>query len=69
MKRVIIFLIRVYKLALSPLMPPACGYYPSCSQYAKEALERYGIFRGGIMAFRRLLRCTPFHKGGYDPVP
>jgi hypothetical protein len=69
MKRVIIFLIRVYKLALSPLMPPACGYYPSCSQYAKEALERYGIFRGGIMALRRLLRCTPFHKGGYDPVP
>ncbi|RLB95232.1 MAG: membrane protein insertion efficiency factor YidD [Deltaproteobacteria bacterium] len=50
-------------------MPPSCRFTPTCSQYAYEAVSRYGAVRGGLMAFKRLLRCHPFHPGGYDPVP
>lgn len=60
--------LRIYKWAISPMFPPACRYVPSCSEYAMEAVERYGAFRGGIMAIGRLLRCHPFVRGGYDPV-
>ncbi|MGH9503018.1 MAG: membrane protein insertion efficiency factor YidD [Terriglobales bacterium] len=61
-------LLRGYKWALSPLLPPACRYVPTCSDYAMEALDRYGVLRGGLMAMWRVLRCHPFVRGGYDPV-
>lgn len=60
--------LRGYKWAISPLFPPACRYVPTCSEYAMEAVERFGIFRGGMMALWRLLRCHPLARGGYDPV-
>jgi uncharacterized protein len=58
-----------YKWAISPLFPPACRYVPTCSEYAMEAIDRFGILHGGLMALWRLLRCHPFVNGGYDPVP
>ncbi len=61
--------IRFYQLAFSPLLGPACRFYPSCSQYALEAVSRFGVLRGTYLAARRLGRCHPFHPGGYDPVP
>jgi len=61
-------LLRAYKWAISPLFPPACRYVPTCSEYATEAVERYGVLRGGWMSLRRVLRCHPFVKGGLDPV-
>jgi len=61
-------LIRLYQYALSPYLPRCCRYEPSCSVYTYTALQKYGIFRGGLMGLRRLLRCHPFHSGGYDPV-
>jgi putative membrane protein insertion efficiency factor len=67
-KRVVLQLLRAYKWAISPLFPPACRYVPTCSEYAMEAVERYGVIRGGGMAAARLLRCHPFVGGGYDPV-
>ncbi len=69
MKAFLIRAIRFYQRAISPLFPARCNYIPSCSQYALEAVEKYGALKGGWMAFRRFLRCNPFHKGGYDPVP
>ena len=69
MKRLLIGLIRGYKLLISPLLPPACRFHPTCSVYAIEAVERFGVCRGGWLALRRILRCHPFHPGGYDPVP
>lgn len=60
--------LRAYKWAISPMFPPSCRYVPTCSEYADEAVERYGALRGGWMALVRLLRCHPFVKGGYDPV-
>ncbi len=69
MKRLLLLLVHVYRSCISPLFPPSCRYYPTCSAYALEAIERYGAWRGGWMALRRILRCHPFHKGGYDPVP
>lgn len=67
--RVMLASIRFYRRAISPLTPPSCRYEPTCSAYAQEAIERYGPMRGGWLAFRRILRCHPFHRGGYDPVP
>ena len=67
-QRVALFLLRAYKWAISPMFPPACRYVPTCSEYAMEAVERYGTLRGTLMAIARLLRCHPFVKGGYDPV-
>jgi putative membrane protein insertion efficiency factor len=69
MKRLLIAMVRFYRTAISPYRRPCCRYYPTCSQYALEALEKYGAIKGGWLAFRRILRCNPFHKGGYDPVP
>lgn len=69
MKRAILRMIRFYHTAMSPLFPPRCRYIPTCSEYALQAVEKYGPLRGGFLALRRLLRCNPFHKGGYDPVP
>jgi putative membrane protein insertion efficiency factor len=61
-------LISVYRAVLSPLLGPACRFAPSCSAYADEAIRRYGLLRGGRMAVKRILRCHPFHPGGFDPV-
>jgi len=65
---VVIALLRAYKWLLSPWLLPACRYVPTCSEYAEEAVDRFGVLRGGWMAAGRLLRCHPFVKGGYDPV-
>lgn len=69
MKRAMFASLRFYKRHISPLLPPACKYTPTCSEYAMQAVERYGAAYGGYLAARRLLRCHPFAKGGYDPVP
>ncbi len=69
MRLVLLFLVRAYRRLVSPLLPPACRFYPSCSAYAETALERHGAARGAWLAARRLARCHPFHPGGIDPVP
>lgn len=67
--RALLFLIRGYQRCISPLFPPTCIYRPTCSQYAVEAIQKYGAAKGGWLALKRILRCHPFHQGGYDPVP
>ena len=69
MTRVAMTVIAFYQRWVSPLGPPCCGYVPSCSAYAREALGRHGLWRGLGLAAQRLLRCHPLHRGGYDPVP
>lgn len=69
MKQIAVCLIRFYQKFLSRMKPPCCRFYPTCSQYALEAVERFGFFRGGYLALKRLLRCNPLFKGGIDPVP
>ena len=69
MKKIFINLIKFYQRAISPYTSPKCKYYPTCSNYGIEAIERFGAFKGGLMAVWRILRCNPFSKGGYDPVP
>jgi len=69
MRTLLVLLVRGYQVTLSPLLPPSCRYYPSCSAYAIEALERHGAIRGSWLAMRRIVRCNPFRPGGYDPVP
>ncbi len=69
MKVLLINLIKGYKILISPMLPPSCRFQPTCSEYAMEAIERFGIFKGSRMAVMRILRCHPFHPGGYDPVP
>ena len=69
MKVVLLLLIRFYRGFLSPLNPPSCRYIPTCSEYAMIAVEKYGAAKGSFLAIKRILRCHPFHKGGYDPVP
>ena len=61
--------IAFYRTCISPLLPPACRYTPTCSQYAKEAITKYGAFKGGWLALKRILRCNPWGGSGYDPVP
>jgi putative membrane protein insertion efficiency factor len=68
-RRVLAALIRAYQVVISPALPPACRFTPTCSQYALEAVGRYGALRGSCLAARRLVRCHPFNRGGFDPVP
>jgi putative membrane protein insertion efficiency factor len=68
-KRVVLAVLQFYKGQISPALPPACRYTPTCSEYAIEAVERYGPWRGMAMAVRRVISCNPFARGGYDPVP
>ena len=69
MKTILLALIRFYRRNISPLRKPCCRFVPTCSEYALEAVEKYGPWKGSWLALRRLLKCHPFHKGGYDPVP
>ncbi|MCK5567557.1 MAG: membrane protein insertion efficiency factor YidD [Actinomycetia bacterium] len=68
MKIIIIFFIKIYKRFISPILPDSCRFYPSCSQYAIDAVQRHGAVKGGMMTAYRIIRCNPFNKGGYDPV-
>jgi len=67
--RAAVFLLGLYKKTVSPLLPRACRFEPTCSVYARIAIERHGLWRGAGLTFKRLLRCHPFHRGGLDPVP
>ena len=69
MKTILIKLVKFYRKKISPGRPPCCRFTPTCSQYALEALEKYGAAKGSWLALKRVLKCHPFHKGGYDPVP
>lgn len=69
MKALLVLVVRAYQVVLSPLLPAACRYHPTCSNYAIEALEKHGSLRGGWLAIRRIARCHPFRAGGFDPVP
>lgn len=69
MKKIFIGFIRGYQKFISPLFPPSCRYYPTCSNYAVQAIQKHGAIKGSIMGMTRILRCHPFIKGGYDPVP
>ncbi|MDZ7599417.1 MAG: membrane protein insertion efficiency factor YidD [Desulfobacterales bacterium] len=62
-------LIRLHQYGVSPFLGPCCRFYPTCSNYAYQAIVRHGLFRGGYLSLRRILRCHPFHPGGFDPVP
>ena len=71
MSKLLIFLIKVYKKALSPLFKAIgveCKYYPTCSEYTMQAIEKYGAFKGSLLGIKRVLKCNPFSKGGYDPL-
>jgi len=69
MKFLALKLLRFYKRFISPLLPSACRFEPTCSVYMYQAIEKYGVFKGGWMGIKRIARCHPFHPGGYDPVP
>lgn len=69
MKRITLGIIRLYQRFISPLLPGACRFYPTCSHYTYQAIEKYGVLKGGLLGLKRLARCHPFNPGGYDPVP
>ena len=69
MKYIFIFLIKVYQRTLSRALPASCRFYPSCSEYGVQALQKHGVFKGGWLTMKRIARCHPFNPGGYDPVP
>lgn len=68
MKGIIIGLIRVYQIFISPLFPPKCRFYPTCSTYFIQAVQKYGAIKGSLLGIKRILKCHPFHPGGYDPL-
>ncbi|HFE64835.1 MAG TPA: membrane protein insertion efficiency factor YidD [Caldithrix sp.] len=69
MKHLAVFLIKIYRMLISPLFPPSCRFHPTCSEYSIEALNKFGFFAGGWLSVKRIVKCNPFHEGGYDPVP
>lgn len=69
LKKVFLTIIRFYQLIISPLKPPTCRFYPTCSHYGMEAVQRFGALKGGWLTIKRILKCHPFHPGGLDPVP
>ncbi|WP_041070660.1 membrane protein insertion efficiency factor YidD [Bacillus sp. OxB-1] len=69
MKKLLIGLIKIYQKAISPLTPPSCRFYPTCSHYGIEAITKHGAWKGGWLTIRRISKCHPFHEGGFDPVP
>ncbi len=69
MKYILIFIIKIYQKLLSPFLPNSCRFYPTCSHYSVEALQKHGAIKGGWLSVKRISRCHPFHPGGYDPVP
>ena len=69
MRKALLFCIGFYRKWISPLLPPSCRFYPSCSQYALEAVERHGVVRGSLLCMKRICKCHPYNDGGYDPVP
>jgi uncharacterized protein len=69
MKYIFIFLVKVYQRTVSRVLPSACRFYPSCSEYGAQALQKYGVFKGSWLAIKRIARCHPLNPGGYDPVP
>ena len=69
MKKLIIKLIRMYQYLISPMRAPCCRFYPSCSEYARQAVEKHGVYKGMLLIFKRIFRCHPLCIGGYDPVP
>jgi hypothetical protein len=69
MRKIILKLIRFYQKFISPLKPPTCIYTPTCSEYTYQAVQKFGIFKGLFLGFKRILKCNPLHEGGYDPVP
>lgn len=69
LKKAFILLIRFYQIVISPLKPPTCRFHPTCSQYGLEAIQRFGAIKGGWLTVKRILKCHPFHPGGFDPVP
>lgn len=68
LKKLVLGIITFYRKFISPLKPPTCRFYPTCSEYAFEAVQKYGVITGGILAMKRILKCHPFHPGGYDPL-
>lgn len=68
LKKLLLIVIKFYRKNISPMKVPCCIYTPTCSEYAMQAIEKYGAFKGGFMAIKRILRCHPYHKGGHDPV-
>lgn len=68
MKKIMLIIINIYRKYISPMKAPCCIYSPTCSEYAIEAISKYGAFKGGFLAIKRILRCNPFSKGGYDPL-
>lgn len=69
MKKIIIYLIKFYQKYISPFLGKNCRFYPTCSTYAKEAIENYGIIKGSMLSIKRISKCHPFNSGGYDPIP
>ncbi|MBO8155110.1 MAG: membrane protein insertion efficiency factor YidD [Bacillaceae bacterium] len=69
MKYIFIWMIRFYRKFISPMKPPSCRFQPTCSQYGLEAIQRFGAIKGGYLTIKRILKCHPFHPGGFDPVP
>ena len=67
-KQIVLFLIKIYQ-KISALTPPRCRFYPTCSEYTKQAIIKFGLLKGGILGIKRICRCHPFNEGGYDPVP
>ncbi|MBH0229429.1 membrane protein insertion efficiency factor YidD [Halobacillus yeomjeoni] len=69
MKHIMIWIIQFYRKGISPFFPPSCRFQPTCSEYGLEAFRRFGFFKGMYLTVKRILKCQPFHKGGFDPVP